>query len=71
MGVPRVGRGRRQVQWTHLLPHIPRDALDSRLYFTAILSQFINPQASASLQCSLLGITSIVIETVLPWLQSA
>jgi homoserine/homoserine lactone efflux protein len=32
------------------------------LFFTAILPQFINPQASASLQFSLLGITSIVIE---------
>ena len=29
------------------------------LFFTAILPQFINPQASASLQFSLLGLTSI------------
>jgi homoserine/homoserine lactone efflux protein len=32
------------------------------LFFTAILPQFINPQASASLQLALLGMTSIVIE---------
>src|SRR5262247_3297426 len=32
------------------------------LFFTAILPQFINPQASASLQFVLLGLTSMVIE---------
>jgi homoserine/homoserine lactone efflux protein len=32
------------------------------LFFTAMLPQFINPQASASVQFALLGLTSIVIE---------
>jgi hypothetical protein len=33
MGVHGVGLGLRQVQLTHLLPHIARDELDGRLHF--------------------------------------
>ena len=43
MGMHSVGRGRCQVQLTHLLPHIARDELDGGLHFGHHTLGFLNP----------------------------
>ena len=55
MGVHGVGHGRRQVQLTHLLPHIPRDELDGRLHFGHHALGFLDPLQARLAEVFLLG----------------
>src|SRR3989442_682893 len=55
MGVHGIGRGRRQVQLTHLLTHIPRDELDGRLHFRDDPFGFGNPSQTGLTEPCLLG----------------
>ena len=55
MRVHSVGHGRRQVQVTHLLPHIPRDARDGRLHFGHHTLRFRAPLQARRAALGLLG----------------
>src|SRR5262249_24109654 len=55
MSVHGVGRGRRQVQLTHLLAHIPRDELDGRRHFRDNPFSFCNPRQTGLTETFLLG----------------
>ena len=55
MRVHGVGHGRRQIQLTHLLPHIPRDELDGRLHFGHHTLRFRDPLQARLAELFLLG----------------
>ena len=55
MRVHGVGRGRRQVQLTHLLPHIPRDELDGGLHFGHHALGFLDTLQARLAELFLLG----------------
>jgi len=55
MGVHGVGRGRRQVQLTHLLAHIPRDERDGGLHFGHHALGFLDTLHAGLAEVFLLG----------------
>ena len=55
MGVHGVGRGRRQVQLTYLLAHIPRDELNGGLHFGHHALGFLDPLHACLAEVFLLG----------------